>query len=295
MRWKLPNLNRSLMQPGFAVLCGLLGALVWAYWATLSGLVRTWGRDPQYSHGYLVPLFAVAVLWLRRQDRPTMYFCYSWKSFPLLAAAALLRLIGAYYFFSWLDAGSLLLCLAGVAVLLGGGPALRWVWPAIAFLVFMIPLPYQVRTGLGGPLQRIATEASVYTLQTLGSPAIAEGNTININDLRIGVVEACDGLSMLIVFLAICTAVAGLIQRPWWERIVIVASAIPLAVLANVIRITVTSLLYEAAGKELGDAIFHDWSGWLMMPLALFLLWAERALLSCLLVKDEVPQPLAVT
>src|SRR5205809_573306 len=99
---------------------------------------------------------------------------------------------------------------------------------------------------------------------------------------------------MLVVFFAMSTAVAGLVNRPAWEKAVIVASAIPVAILSNVIRITATALLYEVGGKELGDAIFHDWSGWLMMPLALCLLWGELFLLSHLLAEDEARQPIAL-
>jgi exosortase len=276
------------------VLFGLLLALGWAYWVTLGRLVGVWARDPQYSHGFLVPVFALVLLWLRR-DRLAGGSCrLSWLGLPLLGLAGVLRLAGAHYFFGWLDALSLLVCLAGVAAMMGGWLALRWAWPAVAFLVFMIPLPYQLRTGIGAPLQQAATTGSVYVLQTLGRPALAEGNVIVVGDLRVGVVEACDGLSMRVIFFAVSTAVAGLVQRPWWERALIVLSALPVGLVSNLVRVTATALLYELGGKELGDAIFHDWSGWLMMPLAICLLWAELALVSLLLAPEEAAGPVPV-
>jgi exosortase len=275
-------------------LVGLGVSLVWAYWGTVGRLAQTWTRDAQYSHGFLVPVFAGVLLWLRRDHLPTVSVCFSWQGLPLLALAAILRLGGTYYFFTWLDSISLLFCLAGLVVVVGDWAALRWAWPAIGFLAFMIPLPYQLQMALGGPLQRIAAVASAYALQTLGRPAVTEGNIIVIDETRVGVVEACNGLSMLVIFFAISTAVAGLVRRPWWEKTLIVASAVPVALLANIIRITATALLYELAGKELGDAIFHDWSGWLMMPLALGMLWVELCVLSYLFTEEEPAQPIAV-
>jgi exosortase/archaeosortase family protein len=115
-------------------------------------------------------------------------------------------------------------------------------------------------------------------LQTLGLPALAEGNTILLGDVRIGIVEACSGLSMLVVFIALATAAALLLRRPLWEKLLLVGSALPIALLANVARITVTALLHEMVGDEEADAFFHDWAGWFMMPLAVALILAELRL-----------------
>jgi exosortase len=175
----------------------------------------------------------------------------------------------------WLAGASLLPCLAGAAWLVGGRSALAAAWPALAFLLFMVPLPYQVETALSGPLQRFATLASTYALETLGFAAIAEGNTIRMGAIRLGVVEACSGLSMMLIFFAITTAAAIVVRRPWYERALLLASAVPIAVAANVLRITVTGVLYKLVGGETAEMVFHDLAGWLMMPLALFLLWAE--------------------
>jgi exosortase len=175
--------------------------------------------------------------------------------------------------------------LAGVAVLAGGWPALRWSWPALVFLVFMVPLPYRVEHALGAPLQRVATVASNYTLQTIGLPAVAEGNVILIGDARIGVVDACNGLGMLFMFLAFTVGTALVLERGLVEKLFIVISAVPIAVAANVMRITLTGLLQVTAGGRVADAVYHDLAGWLMMPLALAALWVETALISRLFVE----------
>ena len=170
--------------------------------------------------------------------------------------------------------------------LVAGPRALRWCWPAIAFLGFMIPLRHPVETAFSLPLQRIATVASTYVLQTLGRPAFSEGNVIVINDARIGVVEACNGLGMLMLFFAFAVAVTLVVRRHFIEKILIIASAAPVAVVANVIRITITGLFSENAdGQSL--VRIHDWAGWLMMPLALGLLGLEMLIASRLIVTKE--------
>jgi exosortase len=148
----------------------------------------------------------------------------------------------------------------------------------------MIPLPFRVAHAVSGPLRTVATLASGYTLQTLGLPVVIEGHTLLLEDHQIAIAEACNGLSMLFVFAALATAVAIVSNRTALDRILILLSAVPIAIVANVFRITLTALAYRAAGKEWGDFVFHDLAGWLMTPLALVLLWLELRLLDLVLV-----------
>lgn len=272
------------------VLAGVAAAVLWAYWTTLQELASRWGSDPQYSHGYLVPGFAVVLLWLRR-DRLPSDLQPSWLGLPLLAGGLALRLYGTYFHYVWFDALSLLPCLAGLCLLGGGLAAFRWAWPSVAFLFYMIPLPFRLASALSEPLQRLATVVSTFALQTLGLPALSEGNVILLNETEIGIVEACSGLRMLVIFFALSSAVALVMKRPVWERLVVVVSAIPIALFANLVRITVTGVLHETVGSEIANAVFHDLAGWLMMPLALFLLWLELLLLKNLWIEatPEVP------
>jgi exosortase len=164
---------------------------------------------------------------------------------------------------------------------------------AIAFLVFMFPLPHRLETALSQPLQQVASAASVYTLQTLGWPAFREGNILLVHDYRIGVVEACNGLGMLLSFFAVAAGTAVVCSASWAERIVLFLSSVPIAILANVARIVATSVLYDLAGPRWGELVFHDLAGWLMMPLALGLLCVERKVVSWLMIDDalgELPE-----
>ncbi|MCI0380012.1 MAG: exosortase/archaeosortase family protein [Gemmataceae bacterium] len=305
------SLLRRLFVP---IVCAalFLGVLLWAYWTTLADISWRWSNDPQYSHGYLVPLFAVALLWLRRGNiawrggadvpvrqpgmpqgpqalKPSVW------GIGLLALAAGMRLAGGYFHFGWLDQMSLLPCLAGLFVLLGGKAAWRWSWPAVAFLAFMVPLPHRVAVSMSAPMQRIATETSTFALQALGRPALAEGNVILLNDVELGIVEACSGLRMLVVFFALSTAVALLLRKPLWERVLVAGSALPIALVSNVIRITVTGVIYDMLGPETGQAVFHDLMGWLMMPLGLAFLGLELWLLNRLLLEPAPSAGLNVT
>lgn len=269
------------------IVAALTVVIGWTYWPVFGELVRAWSKDPQYSHGYLVPLFSLFLFWRNRGVETVAGMRPSWWGLPILLAGLGLYLAGAYVFFDWFQAISLLPVLAGAMLLIGGWTAFRRTALPIAFLVFMLPLPHSVSTALSQPLQRIATLISTYALQTVGLPAIAEGNVIVINEARIGVVEACNGLGMMLLFFAIATGVAILVDRPWWQKIVLVFSAVPIAVIANVARIAVTGLLTGTVGQDWVDWIFHDVAGWFMMPLALGLLGLELMFLSRLFVDVE--------
>jgi exosortase len=269
----------------------VLGCLTWAFWSTLTELAHVWKTNDQYSHGFLVPVFAGLLLWLRRQRldvanvRPNVIM-----GGLLLALGIGLRLAGVYWYYLWLDTISILPCVAGVCWLLGGWTAWRWAWPAIVYLAFMIPLPYRVATSMSGPLQNLATVTSTFIMQAIGLPALSEGNVIVLNEARIGVVEACSGLRMLVVFVALSAAMALLTRRPWLDKLILLFSAIPIAIVSNILRITMTGILHETTSSETANAFFHDLGGWLMMPLGLLLLAVEVKLLSYLFI-DTPPAP----
>ncbi len=278
-----------------APLLVVLGCLLWAFWGTLVELAHVWNTNDQYSHGYLVPSFALLLLWLRRGQlagrtaRPNLLI-----GGLLLGLGIGLRLVGVYWYYLWLDTVSILPCVAGVCWLLGGWTAWRWAWSAILFLAFMIPLPYRLATALSAPLQSLATVTSTFIMQAIGLPALSEGNVIILNEARIGVVEACSGLRMLVVFVALSAAMALLTRRPWLDKLILLVSAVPIAIVSNLLRITVTGILHETTSSETANAFFHDLGGWLMMPLGLVLLAVELKILSHLLVDPPPASPRVV-
>jgi exosortase len=199
-------------------------------------------------------------------------------------AGTAVRLASAYWAIYSPDRYSLLVILAGVCVAAGGWHALRWAWPGIAFLVFMVPLPAGFDRALAGPLQRIATVATANVLQTVGFVAEPDGNVLLLSTGSLDIEEACSGLRMFMTFCALSTAVAFLGVRSPWKRLVLVVSALPLAVVCNVVRITLTAVVFEFRGPK-ASAWFHDEvAGWMMIGLALCLLWLEMKVLSRLFV-----------
>lgn len=270
--------NRRLTKPAFAL--GIAAVVLWSYWTTLLEIGYRWAHDPQYSHGFLVPLFSVYLLWRSRCKLREIELRPRWWGVGIVVVGIAMRLAGLLFYQPWLDSGSLLVVLTGLAAATGGRKLFVWAGPAILFLAFMLPLPYRFQTVLGGTLQRVATLASTYALQTLGVPAVSEGKVILLSETRLGIVEACSGLSMLVTFFAMATAVAILSTRNRIEAVIVFFSAIPIAVLANTVRITVTGALYEANQNDLARVIFHDVAGWLMMPLGLGLLLVELHVLA---------------
>ena len=286
---------RALASPRLALVLVPIACLVWAFWPTFADLAAVWQHNPQYTHGYLVPLFAGGLLWMRRDHLNLPACSPSWTlGVPLLALGIGMRLCGAYYFYVWLDPLSIIPTVAGLVCLLGGFTALRWAWPAVLFLGFMVPLPYRLATAMSGPLQELATTVSTFLMQTIGLPALAEGNVIHLNEESIGVVEACSGLSMLMVFFALATLVAVLnSKRPLLERLILVASAVPIALVSNILRITATGVLHETTNSAWAKTFFHDAAGWLMMPVGLGFLWIELKVLARLFPVTACRQPSA--
>ena len=204
----------------------------------------------------------------------------------MFAISALIRWASVYFHLSG-DHYSIFPMLIGVALLLGGWRAVRWSWPSILFLAFMIPLPGSVKVMLAQPLQRIATAASVYVIQTLGLPSVAEGTTIQLPSGALDVEQACSGIAMLALFFAICVGTVLVLRMSLWEKCVIIASAMPIAVISNVFRVTVAGILQELVGPW-AMKIFHDYVAWVMMIVAMLLLWGELKLIAFLLVEPSV-------
>ncbi|HUT09884.1 MAG TPA: archaeosortase/exosortase family protein [Thermoguttaceae bacterium] len=209
-----------------------------------------------------------------------------WWLIPLLLLWVVIRWVSAFFVYITLDIFSILPFLAAFVLFVGGWRYVRWAWPSILFLVFMMKLPGAISGTLSHPLQWFGTKVAVFIVQTLGIAATAQGNVIKMSSGDLQVVEACSGLRMLILFFAICVGAALVIRVELWERIVIVVSAVPIAIVSNVARLTITAILYEMSrwwpeviDTATADAFFHDWAGLFMMPLALLMLWGEMALL----------------
>jgi exosortase len=264
---------------------------LYSYWPLFEYLVFTWNHSPQYSHGFLVPVFAAWLLWFRPFETHNTVSDTSaaFLGFGLLGLSLGMHYIGAYIFYKYIECLSLIPCLLGLSLMFGGWNHFRWSWPAIAFLLFMFPLPYRVEVFLGGPLLKVATLGSTFLLQTLGLPAVAEGNTVLVNNFKMGIVEACSGLRMLMTFFAFSTATVLLIRRGVIEKALIIAGSVPIALLTNLIRITFTGIMCLHFDNHTVQVFFHDLAGWFMMPVGLVLLLIELWILRMAIQYSEEP------
>jgi exosortase len=267
----------------------LLSALAFAYADAFVTAFQAWLK-PDYSHGFLVPFFSAYLIYRSWSDAPRkIRWPNLWGLLILVGGMGVFEIAGVIHRGKeWIQGLSLLINLCGVVVLLGGWSALKWAWPAIAFLIFMFQLPYSVEIALGGYLQKIAAIASEFVLQTIGLPTYRDGVVLHVKEHTLEVARACSGLSMLLTFLALSVGMIFIVKRPWFDRVLIVVASIPVAVVSNVIRISLTGVLYNVGGRELGDRVFHDFAGWLMMPIALLILWLGLKLLDWVFVPDLV-------
>jgi len=264
-------------------------AFAWSYAPGFAFLAAKWDEDPNYSYGYLVIPISLVILWSRRDRFDPAKLNPKWWGLLPVAALTLIR----YPLFEWnelyIERATIPLVVGSLTLALGGTHLLRVAAPAIFFLFFLLPLPQSWNISLAAPLQRVATTGSVAVLQVLGLPVMAEGNVILVGKEALEVARACNGLSMLLSFVTLITAVVLLIQRPLAERAVLLLSAVPIAIFSNVLRIVVTGLVYYWLGHDAGEKIAaHEFAGWAMMPLALALVWLELSVLSWLYVEEDV-------
>jgi len=256
--------------PKWVIGGAILGlAFVWAYWPTIVNLVVVWDREADYSHGFFVVPLAVFFLWARRDRFPGFSDKLAWGGGLLLIGLSIVvRILGAWIYLDSADGWSMMFWVAGAVWLLGGWQILWWALPSIAFLWFMVPLPYRVERWLSLPLQRVATNASCWVLQCLKQPALAEGNTILLGEHHLEVEQACSGLRIFMGVVALAFAYVIIVRRPWWEKLVLLGSVVPIALIANSTRIISTGLLYQLASGEAAQKFSHDVAGWVMIPFA---------------------------
>jgi len=145
---------------------------------------------------------------------------------------------------------------------------LRWAAPAVAFLFFMVPLPFRLETALNVPLQRIATQGSSWVLQSFGQPALPEGTKIVLGDDSLEIERACSGLRMFIGVFALAYVYAVFSTRPWWHKILLLVGTVPVAILSNIIRITATGLLFQLSENPKMHQFVHDAAGWVTILVA---------------------------
>ena len=295
---KMPNWVQSRKTKIVPWLAGgiVLIAFLWSYKAGLAELWSLWQRSDEYSSGLLVPFLAVYILWSRRHNiaqctvRPSVLL----GLFAFIAAQCI-RLFGLFFMYSSAERLSIALTIAALVLLLFGWQLLRKVSTVLLYLCLMLPWPNRVQAAVTIPLQRWATSSAVFCLEMAGYEVVREGNVIHIGDASVAVAEACNGLRMITAFFVISGLVVLLVKRAWWEKLIVLASSLPIALLCNTIRLAITAVFFTVLEGEHWEQIFHDFGGYAMMPLALAAMVAELWLLTKLTTLPEKEEAIIIT
>ena len=244
------------------------GLFLWSYWPTLAFLIKEWYRVPDYSHGFLVIPIAAYFLWISRDHFVRSPKVISWAGVSLILLAIAVRVVGSVYYLEALQGWSIPIWITGVVWMFFGWQAFIWSLPGVAFLIFMVPLPYSIENMLSLPLQSISTKISLFILQCLGQPAIAEGTTISMGASTLEVARACSGLRIFFGITALAYAFILLFQRPIWTKLMLVLAILPITLASNSIRIVSIGLFMQLGMDETAQHLGHDLAGIFMIPLA---------------------------
>jgi exosortase len=259
---------------------GVLAALfVWLYSSTVRHLVGQWWHDPNFSHGFFVPLFSAFVIWQERNRLAQIVPRPSWSGvIPLLAGLTTLIVgrLGAEIF---LDRSSMLMVLAGVVILFLGWDLFRAVLFPWAFLLLMIPIPAIVLNQITFPLQLLASQVAAAILPVLGVPVLREGNVMNLAAMPLEVAVACSGIRSLMSLVTLAIIYGYLLEKRLWVRWFLALAAIPITVAANDVRIVGTGLLVQYWDPEAAEGYFHASWGLIIFVLSLLMLYGLRALI----------------
>ncbi len=280
----------SVLLPAMLV---LLAVTVWSYWPTIHNLLHGLQGNDDYSAGLIVPLIVVFLVWRERKvlRQCTLVPCW-WAGLPLVLLTETCRTYGFLSARASIERYTVVLTAAGFVLMIAGWRAFRRVFWILVFLLLMVPLPGRVHNLISLPLQSIATAGAVFLLEACGTSVSQQGNVVMLNgDTALAVAEACSGLRMLIAFVIAAALIAYLVKRPRWQKAILLVSSIPVAVICNVIRIFATAILMLYVGSEVGQKFFHDISGFVMIAIAVSLLFGEIRLMDRLIVSESSPQP----
>lgn len=249
---------------------GLLAAL---FWQNLVHFVQVWSTDENYSHGFLVPFLSLYFANEAARRGPVAVRAGTWLGSTLIAVGLLIKLATVVIPFPAASDYGFLMALAGICATLAGADVLKRYWFAFFFLVFMIPLPDAFYSMIANPLQLMVSRMASAMLNVLNIPALCEGNLITLpGDNQLFVAEACSGMRQLTGFLALTAAWAYLSARPAWHRCLLIASSIPIAMTANIVRVTLTGVVSHAFDPKYASGAFHTVEGLAMMGLGLLML-----------------------
>jgi len=251
----------------------LVGLTVILYAPVLKNLVADWWNNPDYGHGFLVPVFSGYVLWREREKWLNTEIKPSNFGLLVMLGAVVILLGGSLGAELFTTRISLLILLAGMILFLTGWKMLRAVSLPLAFLILMIPLPVLIYNQITFPLQLLASRFATFWLELVRVPVLREGNVLILPNYSLEVVEACSGIRSLMTLLTLAIAYGYLVERRRWVRYALALLMVPIAIVSNAIRIMGTGVLTFHFGPKAAEGFFHEFSGWIIFLAALILMF----------------------
>jgi len=250
----------------------LTAVIAWLYFSVLLRLAQQWWHDPNFSHGFLVPLFSLYVVWRNRARIARESPDPTWWGLPIVFLAIFLLLAGTMGSELFLARSSLLILIVGLVVLFRGWRYFRVVLFPWLFLFLMIPIPEIIFNQITFPLQILASKIAAGLLPLAGVPVFREGNIIRLPTMPLEVAEACSGIRSLLSLTTIAIIYGYFQETSNWRRMVLAVASIPIAILANSFRIFGTGLLVQYWSPEVAEGFFHSLSGMFIFLFSLALL-----------------------
>jgi exosortase len=266
---------------------GLLLAVI--YYHVTTKLIFDWYTIPDYSHGFLVPLFSLYLLWDKRAVLRSIPLEPSWKGLYLILPGIAVLILGVYGADLFLSRTSLILLLSGLVWTFAGAAMLRELRFPILVLLLAIPFPAIVFSQITFPLQLLASDLATGILRAIGVPVLHEGNIIELPVMKLEVAEACSGIRSLMSLFTLAVFYGYFLERTTARRIILAVASIPIAVAANAARIVGTGLCVQYWDPEKALGFFHEFSGWVMFIISLSCLYLVHRAMK--LVKPSSPQP----
>lgn len=264
---------------GIGVAITIAAALVVVFWDGLAFMVQWWQRD-EYNHGYLIPLVAAYLLWLRADALRSTVLRGSWTGLLFVAAGVGGLVLGELSAIYTIIQYSFLVALFGVIVSTIGWRGFQLIWVPFVYLIFMIPLPNFLYFNLSSELQLISSEIGVAVIRLFGISVFLEGNVIDLGIYQLQVAEACSGLRYLFPLMSFGFLCAAIFKAPWWQRTIVFLSSIPLTILMNSFRIGVIGVLVENFGIEQAEGFLHYFEGWIVFMVCVALMFGIMWILS---------------
>lgn len=262
-----------------------IGLAIFTYWAGLSEAVLRWGIQEEYSHGYLIPLVTLYILWEKKDLIMSSVSEPLWFGLVLVFIAIAVLLIGEISALFLLVQYSFVLLLIGLSMVTVGR-ATKYTLAPILLLLFAIPLPYVIEVLLTAKLQLWSSAIGVDVIRAFNIPVFLEGNVIDLGVYKLQVVEACSGLRYLFPLMSLGFIAAYFYQASFWKRAVVFLATIPITILMNSFRIGAIGVLVDNWGISMAEGFLHDFEGWIIFMACAVILFALVWLLEKLTNKE---------